>query len=222
MKLSSMKLSMKSFSIGLVLAGCLTASLIDQSNAAAKKPTAKAKPTTSRPATKPAAKPMADPGGCYMVDASGRTVSLGSLCGGSGNGAGNGSSGSSAGKGTPRVVSIPIKYRAGRTPVIEVTFNGNRRFDMIVDTGASSTLITQTMANSLSLQVTGSREATIADGSTVNFPTGKIKSIAAGGLSISDAEVSIAAKMEIGLLGHDFFGNYDLQIKEKTIEFSRR
>lgn len=205
---------MKSSWICLLLAGYLIG--VGGNALAAKKPIAKkpsARPTVVRP--------IADPGVCYMIDAAGRTVSLGSLCGGSGSG--NATTGSRSGaKPTPRVVSIPIKYRAGRTPVIEVNFNGNRRFDMIVDTGASSTLITQSMANSLNLKTTGSREATIADGSTVSFPTGKLKSIEAGGLSLMDAEVSIAAKMELGLLGHDFFGNYDIQIKEKTIEFSRR
>lgn len=213
---------MKSSWICLLLAGCLIGA---GGNAlAAKKPPARPAVAAKKPLTRPAAKPLADPGGCYMIDAAGRTVSLGKLCG---DGSSSSSTGSTAtvgrkAPGKSDVVIVPIKYRAGRTPVIEVTFNGNKRFDMIVDTGASSTLITKTMANSLNIQATGSREATIADGSLINFPTGQMKSIEAGGLSLNNAEVSIAAKMELGLLGHDFFGDYDIQIKEKTIEFSRR
>jgi predicted aspartyl protease len=212
---------MKSSWICLLLAGCLIG--VGGNALAAKKPPARPAVAAKKPLARPVAKPLADPGGCYMIDASGRTVSLGKLCGdGSSSSAGSTATAGRKAPGKSDVVIVPIKYRAGRTPVIEVTFNGSKRFDMIVDTGASSTLITKTMANSLNIQATGSREATIADGSLINFPTGQMKSIEAGGLSLNNAEVSIAAKMELGLLGHDFFGDYDIQIKEKTIEFSRR
>ena len=65
---------------------------------------------------------------CFMVTSSGKSISLGNLCGV-----------------TPvdtRVFRVPIKRRSGRTPVIDVTFNGGQSFEMIVDTGASKTLIT--------------------------------------------------------------------------------
>jgi predicted aspartyl protease len=216
---------MKSSWICLLLAGCLIGAGANALAAAkpAARPQARPAAAAKKP-MRPAAKPLADPGGCYMIDASGRTVSLGKLCGDAGSSTSGGSSATPGSKapGKSNVVIVPIKYRAGRTPVIEVTFNGSKRFDMIVDTGASSTLITKTMANSLNLKATGSRDATIADGSTITFPTGQMKSIEAGGISLSNAEVSIAVKMELGLLGHDFFGDYDIQIKEKTIEFSRR
>jgi predicted aspartyl protease len=212
---------MKSSWICLLLAGCLIGA---GGNALAVQKAPARPAVAAKKPVKPAAKPLVDPGGCYMIDASGRTVSLGKLCGDGGSSASGGSSATPGSKapGKADVVIVPIKYRAGRTPVIEVTFNGSKRFDMIVDTGASSTLITKAMANSLNLRATGSRDATIADGSTITFPTGQMKSIEAGGISLSNAEVSIAAKMELGLLGHDFFGDYDIQIKEKTIEFSRR
>ncbi len=216
---------MKSSWICLLLAGCLIGAGSNALAAAkpAVKPAARPAVAAKKPVTRPAAKPLVDPGGCYMIDASGRTVSLGKLCGDGGSSSpGSSASAGSKAPGKSNVTIVPIKYRAGRTPVIEVTFNSSKRFDMIVDTGASSTLITQAMANSLNIKSTGSREATIADGSTINFPTGQMKSIEAGGISLSNAEVSIAAKMELGLLGHDFFGEYDIQIKEKTIEFSRR
>ncbi|MEB3211436.1 MAG: hypothetical protein VKL39_08770, partial [Leptolyngbyaceae bacterium] len=41
------------------------------------------------------------------------------------------------------VFRAPIVRRAGGTPVVMVTFNGNQTFEMIVDTGASGTVITQ-------------------------------------------------------------------------------
>jgi hypothetical protein len=220
---------MKSSWICLLLAGYLIGSPIGGNNALAKKPVAKAKPTTSRPA----AKPLADPGGCYMVDASGRTVSLGTLCG-AGNGAVSrpgsaGVSGSSP-KANPRVISIPIKYRVGRNPVIEVTVNGNRRFDMIVNSASGMTLITKEMAAALSLKATGSTSSTIGpigNSRKVTFPTSKLTSIAVGEISISNVEVGIVGKelgeeLKLGLLGLNFFPDYGLQIKEKTIELIRR
>ena len=93
---------------------------------------------------------------------------------------------------------------------------------MIVDTGASGTIISQGMANTLELQATGSMQAQIADGSEVEFPTSKVKSIAVGGVTANNLQVAIAPKGSIGLLGHDFFGKYDIKILEKEVEFHYR
>ena len=85
-----------------------------------------------------------DPGACFMTTEDGRTLDLGSLCGI-----------------TPvepvdtGVYRIPIKRRSGNTPIIDVTFNGQKTFEMIFDTGASGTLITQSMANALQLKPSG-------------------------------------------------------------------
>jgi aspartyl protease family protein len=61
--------------------------------------------------------------------------------------------------------------------------------------------------------------AGIADGSVVEFPLGMVRSIGVGGALIQNVEVAIAQKMQIGLLGHDFFGNYDVKIKKDIVEF---
>ena len=145
---------------------------------------------------------------CFMVTSSGKSISLGSLCGVTPVNTG--------------FFRVPIKRRSGRTPVIDVTFNGSQSFEMIVDTGASSTLITQTMANLLDLTPSGIVNASIADGSQIEFQTSKIRSITAGGVVAKDVEVAIAPKAKIGLLGHDFFGNYDVIILKNIIEFHRR
>lgn len=151
-----------------------------------------------------------DPGGCFMVDSAGRTISLGSLCG----------------NGTPvqntSVFRVPIKRRIYRTPVVDVTFNGNRTFEMIVDTGASATLINQNMASALQLQPANTIQARIADGTQIELKTGIIRSVGVGGIIANNIEVAIAPKAEIGLLGHDFFGDYDVKIREKFVEFHRR
>ncbi|MBE9008423.1 retroviral-like aspartic protease family protein [Fortiea sp. LEGE XX443] len=154
-----------------------------------------------------------DMGTCFMINSSGTTVELTKLCSGTNR---------TKTSGQQRVFRVPIKRHFGRTPVIDVTFNNQNTFEMIFDTGANGTLITQAMANTLQIKPTGTLHAQIADGSQVQFPTGKIKSIAAGGIIANNVEVAIASKAGIGLLGHDFFGNYDIKILEKEVEFHPR
>ncbi|MEG4116207.1 retropepsin-like aspartic protease [Microcoleus sp. N9_B4] len=122
-------------------------------------------------------------------------------------------------RGNPQVFQAKIKRRAGGTPVIDVVFNGNKTFEMIVDTGASGTLISQRMATALGVRPVRTIRAGIADGSVVEFPIGLVRSIRVGGALIQNVEVAIAKQMPIGLLGHDFFGNYDVKIKKDVVEF---
>jgi predicted aspartyl protease len=150
-----------------------------------------------------------DPGGCFMVTSSGKTLSLGQLCG-------------ITPQSTPKVFRVPIKRRSGQTPIIDVNFNGNQVFEMVVDTGASGILITQGMATALKIQPSGTVKASIADGSIVEFQTGNVPTVAVSGAVVNNAKVAIAPKARIGLLGHGFFGNYDVKILEKQVEFQQR
>jgi aspartyl protease family protein len=118
-----------------------------------------------------------------------------------------------------KVFQAKIKRRVGGTPVIDVLFNGNKTFEMIVDTGASGTLISQRMATALGVRPVRTVRAGIADGSVVEFPIGLVRSIRVGGAAVQNVEVAIAKQMQIGLLGHDFFGNYDVKIKKDVVEF---
>lgn len=165
-----------------------------------------------------------DQGGCFMVDEAGNTISLGSLCGyGAPSSAGSSSKTNARNTGANNgVVQVPIIRRAGRTPVIAVNFNDSQTYEMILDTGASGTLITRRMANDLKLRHNGEIVASIADGSRVRFPTGRVSSIAVDGARVSEVDVAIAEDMDIGLLGHDFFGNYDIRIGKDVVEFSKR
>jgi len=115
---------------------------------------------------------------------------------------------------------IPIKRRIGGTPVIEVTFNGKQRFDMIVDTGASGTVITQQMASTLALVPTGKAKANTASAKAIEFPIAYVDSMEDAGMSVKKIPVAIAGTgLDIGLLGHDFFGDHDVTIKRNTVEF---
>lgn len=118
------------------------------------------------------------------------------------------------------VFTAPIKRRIGGTPIVEVTFNGQQQFEMIVDTGASGTVITQEMANALGIVTVGKAKANTASSRAVEFPVGYVNSMAVGGVIVNKIPVAIAgAELETGLLGHDFFGNYDVTIKRNVIEF---
>lgn len=121
------------------------------------------------------------------------------------------------------VFRTPIKRRIGRTPVIDVTFNGTWQFEMIVDTGASGTVITQRMARLIGVSTVGKAKANTASAKSVEFPIGYVDSIEAGGVKIKQVPVAIAgSELENGLLGHDFFGNYDITIKSHVVEFRPR
>ncbi len=146
---------------------------------------------------------------CFMVTSSGKQLNLGSLCGEENVAAPQ--------LGQDGVIRLKIKKRYASTPVVDVSFNG-KTFEMIFDTGASSTLITQSMANALRIQPTGYREVIIADGSTLKLPVTAIKQVSAGGLVNRNMAVTVANKADVGLLGHDFFGNYDIKIKRNEIE----
>lgn len=119
-----------------------------------------------------------------------------------------------------QVFSVPIKRRAGGTPVIEVTFNGTQRFEMIVDTGASGTVITQNMADALRVIPTTTSKANTASAKGVEFPIGYVNSMEANGVKIGRTAVAIASnELETGLLGHDFFDGYDVTIRRYVVEF---
>ena len=104
---------------------------------------------------------------------------------------------------------------------MEVTFNNQQKFEMIVDTGASGTVITQEMANALGVVPIGTIKANTASARTVEFPIGYVDSMAVAGVTVNKVTVAIAgSELETGLLGHDFFGNYDVTIRRDVIEFS--
>ncbi len=116
-----------------------------------------------------------------------------------------------------RGVRIPIKYRKNRIPVIDVTFNGNQRFEMMVDTGASATMITSEMARRLGVRVVGETQAMTAAGVTT-VQIAIVQSISVAGSTIREVPVSIGP-IEVGLLGHDFFGDCDISIDRDSVEF---
>lgn len=122
-----------------------------------------------------------------------------------------------------RVFEAPIIRRAGGTPVIGVTFNGSQQFQMIVDTGASGTVITPQMAYALQVVPVGQARVATASARNVSFPLGYVRSIDVGGAVAQNVLVAVSGSdLDIGLLGHDFFGNFDVTVRQDVVEFRER
>lgn len=156
--------------------------------------------------------------GCFIREGSGDVVNLTqSVCGLFPTAAPL-----SANPQTPGVFQIPIKRRQGGIPIIDVSFNGQNSFEMLLDTGASGVVITSAMASALAVKPTGVIPVNTASNQRVNLEIGRVSSIDVGGLQKKDVEVSISPVLEIGLLGQGFFGNYDISIKQDIIEFRTR
>lgn len=122
------------------------------------------------------------------------------------------------------VFQAPIKRLVGGTPVIEVTLNEGEPVEMIVDTGATETVITEKTAAILGIVPVSKVKANTASARAVEFPVGYVDSISVGGTTIKHLAVAIApsGQLEIGLLGHNFFGNFDVTIKRYVVEFRPR
>jgi aspartyl protease family protein len=123
------------------------------------------------------------------------------------------------------VARVPIKRRSGGVPVIDVKFNGRLSFEMLVDSGASMTVITRPMANSLGISaadVVDEIRFDTANGKVVK-PIVVLNSIEFGKIRRSMVDVAVSPSgMDIGLLGQDFLGRYDVSIRRDVIEFHRR
>ncbi|MBO3464170.1 retroviral-like aspartic protease family protein [Aetokthonos hydrillicola Thurmond2011] len=111
----------------------------------------------------------------------------------------------------------PIKRSKSLNPTIDVTFNDTHVYEMTLDTGATTTVITEQMAKALKVEKTGILPAQIADGSIVVWPTGTVDSIEVGGVKCKDVKVAISPNTK--LLGQSFFGKLDMIIKNDVLEF---
>ncbi|MBP0019575.1 MAG: retroviral-like aspartic protease family protein [Cyanobacteria bacterium SBLK] len=126
------------------------------------------------------------------------------------------------------VFRVPIKDIRGGTPVIDVIFNGTETFEMLFDTGATTTLILPSMAAKLGLETLGNAEATVADGRTNKVNIARVNSLSVGDLELNDVTVTFDPRADeaslegMGLLGQNVFQNYDVLLKQNEIEFRER
>lgn len=117
---------------------------------------------------------------------------------------------------------VQIQRRQNGIPVINVTFNRRREFEMMVDSGASMTVITRPMASAL-----GITPANIVDYAVFNTANGQVRmpivfvgSMDVGGLVTQQIPVAVAGpEMTVGLLGQDFLQRFDVSLRRDQIEF---
>jgi predicted aspartyl protease len=94
---------------------------------------------------------------------------------------------------------------------------------MILDTGASGTVITSQMATALNVVPVGEASVDTASDRNVTFPLGYVNSIEVGGAIAQDVLVAVAGpNLGVGLLGQDFFSHYDVVVRQDVVEFRER
>lgn len=165
--------------------------------------------------------------GCFFVDGHGQLINLDNLCPSppdSGTADSSVSPGATAGSDSrgADLIEVPIQRRVGGIPVVEVNFNGRRSYEMLLDTGASGTVITRQMAQELNIGRAGTATIDTASQRGVQMDLGYVASMELNGIVLRNTPVTIAEGLQLGLLGQDFLDGYDVTIRENSLEFARR
>ena len=162
---------------------------------------------------------------CYMLDADGNSIDLGHLCQNNAfrtNRSSQDIQDQTQFSGQPGVQIVPIKSRRSGIPVIDVMFNGQYTFEMMLDTGASSVVITEQMAKTLKVNHSETVWVSTPSSNYFQMPAGYIYSIGVGKLTQKNTHVITSPSMDMGLLGQSFFSQYDVTIKSDVVEFRER
>ena len=149
---------------------------------------------------------------CFMLGNNGELLNLSNICG----------ENNSKVRKNPKKFKVKIKRRLGGVPVINVIFNKRKTYEMLLDTGASGTVLTVQMAEELGLKPEGYVLVKTPSNNAVPFPTTTVNSIKVGTAELKKTKVAVSPTLSMGLLGQDFFGRYDITIKQDVIEFQSR
>lgn len=151
-------------------------------------------------------------GNCFMQGQDGELLNLSNICGNN----------NSRVRKNPKNFKVKIKRRLAGVPVIDVIFNQQKTYEMLLDTGASSTVLTVQMAKELGLKREGYTMVQTPSHNAVAFGITTLNSIKVGTAELKKIQVAVSPTLPMGLLGQDFFGQYDITIKQDVIEFQRR
>jgi clan AA aspartic protease (TIGR02281 family) len=122
----------------------------------------------------------------------------------------------------PQSFSLPIIAKNNNVPIVEVVINGSERVPMMLDTGASKTLLTKGVASRLQLTSQGKTKAKTANGNA-EFDTVKLDSVEFGQGKVTDLSVAVGGdNLNYGLLGHDVYKGYDITLTEDSVQFKKR
>jgi len=119
-----------------------------------------------------------------------------------------------SGKSGPKTISVPVEMN-GTWIVVPVTFNRALRAYLQLDTGASSTLVSNRIANNLGLSPLGSRQG-LTVGGIITVSAARLNSLKVGDAEVNDLVVSIHdfstnPRIE-GLLGMDFLKHFHVSL----------
>lgn len=111
-------------------------------------------------------------------------------------------------------VIVPVTLN-GRSIIVPVTFNGTVSANLLLDTGASMTMISRRLASNLALPAIASGLIS-GIGGTINAQIARVDSIKVGdaevgGMSVSIHDLSRFPRFE-GLLGMDFLGRFHVSV----------
>lgn len=124
-----------------------------------------------------------------------------------------------------KLIRVPIKYFTSNrgSAVVEVVFNHKYIFDLIVDTGATMTLLTERMRRAMGLNTIDRRWCGVADGRYVELDVCHLDSLTIQKATINYLNVFIAPRenRDEGLLGQDFLRNYEVRILKDEIHLNR-
>lgn len=119
-----------------------------------------------------------------------------------------------AGSALPGTITVPVRL-AGRAAVVPALLNGSVKANLIVDTGATVTVISRALAQRLNISPSGAMIGHTVGGPIV-APVARLDSISVGaaeirGMSIVVHDFSPNPQIE-GLLGMDFLGQFRVSL----------
>jgi len=120
-------------------------------------------------------------------------------------------------------VEVPFRLAGGDNPLLLVPceVNGAGPFEFILDSGATTCLISRELAERLGVEATGSRVGTGAGGK-ITLGIGTLRTLSVGAASQSDVRVGITDELDrigafvgakiSGVLGFNFFRHYRVTV----------
>jgi hypothetical protein len=117
----------------------------------------------------------------------------------------------------PGSIRVPV-LMIGRSAIVSVTLNYTLNAHLLLDTGASSTMVSQRIASNLALHNIGSAMGWTVGG-PITRPLARLESLKLGDAEVNNLTVSIHdfspdPRIE-GLLGMDFLGRFQVSLDLK-------
>jgi hypothetical protein len=114
-------------------------------------------------------------------------------------------------------IMVPVQF-ARRAAIVPAVLNRRVSANLILDTGATSTVISRRLANLLSMRPTGTTMGQTVGG-TITAPIARLASLKVGAAEIAELSVIVHdftrdARVD-GLLGMDFLGQYRVGLDSK-------